>query len=287
LGVEAPDSQDPSPPLEKLAELRAWFRHAQSVLVCFSGGIDSAFVLHVAAAELGPRAIALTALSPSLAESDRADAERFAQSIGAVHRTAETDELSRPEYARNEPDRCFHCKTVLFDLAEKKRREWGLALTVTGANADDVGDFRPGHDAAKQAGVRAPLLELGITKTDVRALARQLGLAIWDKPAAACLASRIPYGTSVTAERLGQIGGFEADLRELGFRQVRVRWHDRVARLELGENELEHAAERDLRGRIVELGKRHGFHYVALDLQGYRQGSHNEVLVGRSLRIAD
>jgi uncharacterized protein len=176
---------------------------------------------------------------------------------------------------------------VLFEVAEHKRREWGLAVTVTGANADDLGDFRPGHEAARQAGVRAPMVELGFTKADVRSLARHLGLAVWDKPAAACLASRIPYGTSVTAERLGQIAGFEAELRQLGFREVRVRWHDRMARLELGEDELARAAERDVRGRIVEAGKRNGFHYVALDLQGYRQGSHNEVLVGRSLRIAE
>jgi uncharacterized protein len=258
-----------------------------SVLVCFSGGTDSALVLAVATAELGPRAVGLTALSPSLADSEKADAVRIAESIGAVHRLVETDELSRPEYAKNDPDRCYHCKSVLFEVAEQKRREWNLAVTVTGANADDLGDFRPGHEAARKAGVRAPLVELGFTKADVRSLARHLGLAVWDKPAAACLASRIPYGTSVTAERLGQIAGLEAELHELGFRQVRVRWHERIARLELGEDELPRAAEPAVRKRIVEAGKRHGFHYVALDLEGYRQGSHNEVLVGRSLRIAE
>jgi pyridinium-3,5-biscarboxylic acid mononucleotide sulfurtransferase len=279
--VNAPD------PLDKLAELRAWFRQAGSVLVCFSGGTDSALVLAVATAELGPRAVGLTALSPSLADSEKADALRVAETIGAVHRLVETDELSRPEYARNDPDRCYHCKSVLFEVAEQKRREWDLGVTVTGANADDLGDYRPGHEAANKAGVRAPLVELGFTKADVRSLARHLGLAVWDKPAAACLASRIPYGTSVTPERLGQIAGFEAEMHELGFRQVRVRWHDRIARLELGQDELVRATQQDVRRRIVEAGKRHGFHYVALDLEGYRQGSHNEVLVGRSLRIAD
>ena len=285
--MNAPDAEAPALPLDKLRELRAWFRQVGSVLVCFSGGTDSALVLAVATAELGPRAVGLTAVSPSLADSEKADALSVAESIGAVHRLVETDELSRPEYARNDPDRCYHCKSVLFDVAEQKRLEWGLAVTVTGANTDDLGDFRPGHDAAKKAGVRAPLVELGFTKADVRAVARHLGLAVWDKPAAACLASRIPYGTSVTAERLGQIAGFEAELQELGFRQVRVRWHDRIARLELGRDELARALEPDVRARVVEAGKRHGFHYVALDLEGYRQGSHNEVLVGRSLRIAE
>ncbi len=281
------DPDAPAVPPDQLEQLRAWFRQAGSVLVCFSGGTDSAVVLAVATAELGERAVALTAVSPSLAKSEEEDAIRLAESLGAVHRLVATDELSRPEYAKNDPDRCFHCKSVLFELAEQKRREWGLNLILTGANADDIGDFRPGHEAARQSGVRAPLLELGFTKADVRSLARRLGLVIWDKPAAACLASRIPYGTSVTAERLAQVGGFEAELRALAFRQVRVRWHDRIARLELGEDELSRAASPELRSRIVELGKRHGFHYVTLDLGGYRQGSHNEVLVGRALRVLE
>jgi uncharacterized protein len=284
------DGQTGSPTtaqLDKLEQLKAWLREQGSVLVCFSGGIDSAFVLAVATRELGQKAVGLTARSPSLAESEEADVNRLVQSFGSVHQWVNTDELERPEYARNDADRCYYCKSVLFEMAEVKRIEWDLACVVTGANADDVGDYRPGHEAARRAGVRAPLMELGFNKSDVRVLGRHWGLEIWDKPAAACLASRIPYGTSVTAERLRQIGGFEADLRALGFRQVRVRWYERMARLELGTDELERAAQPELRHRIVELGQSHGFHYVALDLVGYRQGSHNEVLVGRSLRVAE
>jgi uncharacterized protein len=163
--------------------------------------------------------------------------------------------------------------------------EWDLAAIVNGTNLDDLGDYRPGLEAAKQADVVSPLIDAGFTKADVRAGAVLVGLSIWDKPAAACLSSRIPYGTSVTRERLAQIGGFEAALKRLGFRQVRVRWHDELARIELGAEELARAADPEVRGAIVEAGKKHGFRYVTLDLGGYRVGSHNEVLVGRALRV--
>lgn len=269
----------------KLAQLRARLRELGSVLVCYSGGVDSAFVLAVAHQELGPRAVGMTAVSPSLAPAEKDEAAAIARLIGADHRLVESHEIDDPGYVANNPDRCFHCKSELYRIAAAKRREWSLAAIVNGTNVDDLGDYRPGLDAAREAGVLSPLVELGFTKADVRAGASAVGLPIWDKPAAACLSSRIPYGTSVTRERLAQIGGFEADLRGLGFRQVRVRYHGDLARIELDLAELARAAEPERRAAIVATGKRHGFRYVTLDLGGYRTGSHNEVLVGKALRI--
>ena len=270
---------------DKLSRLRARIRELGSVLVCYSGGVDSAFVLAVAHAELGAGAVGMTAVSPSLAPGERDEASAVAAQIGADHRLVETSEIEDPRYAANEPDRCFHCKSELYRVATSRRAAWGLAEIVNGTNLDDLGDYRPGLEAAKQAGVVSPLVDAGFTKADVRAGAALLGLGIWDKPAAACLSSRIPSGTSVTRARLAQIGGFEADLKRLGFRQVRVRYHGDLARIELGSEELGRAAEASSRGAIVEAGKKHGFKYVTLDLGGYRMGSHNEVLVGKALRI--
>lgn len=272
-------------PEQKLASLRGLLRELGSVLVCYSGGIDSAFVLAVAHAELGERAIGMTAVSPSLSASEKDDAARIATQLGALHRFVESHELERPGYVQNGPDRCFHCKSELYDIAEAKRREWQLALVVNGTNCDDLGDYRPGLEAAKNAGARSPLVEVGMTKSDVRAAARTIGMDVWDKPAAACLSSRIPYGTSVTTERLAQIAGLESALKELGFRQLRVRWHEKIARIEVALSELELMLAGGVREAVVAAGKQHGFQYVTLDLGGYRTGSHNEVLVGRALRI--
>lgn len=275
-----------TPPVEpKLVQLRARLRELGSVLVCYSGGVDSAFVLAVAHQELGRRAVGMTAVSPSLAPAEKEEAAAIARLIGADHRLVESHEIEDPGYVANNPDRCFHCKSELYRIAAAKQREWSLAAIVNGTNVDDLGDYRPGLDAAREAGVLSPLVELGFSKADVRAGASAVGLPIWDKPAAACLSSRIPYGTSVTRERLAQIGGFEADLRGLGFRQVRVRYHGDLARIELDLAELGRAAEPAQRAAIVAAGKRHGFRYVTLDLGGYRTGSHNEVLVGKALRI--
>jgi uncharacterized protein len=208
-----------------------------------------------------------------------------ARKIGAEHRLVASNEIEDPNYIANNPDRCFHCKSELYRIAQAKRAEWGLLAIVNGTNVDDLGDYRPGLEAAKEAGVVSPLVELGFTKADIRAGAATVGLPIWDKPAAACLSSRIPFGTSVTRERLSQIGGFEATLKQLGFRQVRVRYHGELARIELGADELLRAAEPAHRAAIVAAGKEHGFRYVTLDLGGYRMGSHNEVLVGKTLRV--
>jgi uncharacterized protein len=275
----------------QLEQLRTTLQEMGSALVCYSGGVDSALVLAAAHEVLGPRAVGMTAVSDSFAPFEKEAAVAIAAQIGARHELIESHEIDRPGYVENAPNRCFHCKTELYEIAERKRQEWALAYVLNGTNVDDLGDHRPGLDAAKRANVRSVLVECGFHKEDVRRCAQLLGLAAWDKPASACLSSRIPYGTTVTRERLAQIGGLEAELRSLGLRQVRVRWHglggsarDRaLARVEVAREELARAFE--MRDAIVESGKRFGYAYVTLDLQGYRTGSHNEVIVGRSLRV--
>jgi len=270
---------------EKLARLDALLSELGSVLVCYSGGVDSAFMLAAAHRVLGPRAVGLTAVSPSLAPAELEDATRIARQIGADHRVVESNEIHDPSYQKNGPDRCFHCKSELYRLAEARRAAWGLAHVVNGTNVDDLGDYRPGLEAAKNASVRSPFVELGFTKDDVREGARRAGLEIWDKPAAACLSSRIPFGTAVTPERLDRIGRLEARLRDLGFRRVRVRYHavgegsDKAfARIELDPSDLARACEEGVREAILEAGAQTGFLYVTLDLKGSRTGSHNEAL---------
>ena len=276
----------------QLDRLRECVQKMGSALVCYSGGVDSALVLAVAHEVLGPtRAIGMTAVSPSLAPFEKEAAVAIAKQIGARHELVESHEIERPGYVANASDRCFYCKSELYEIAERKRREWNLASVLNGTNLDDLGDRRPGLEAAKNANVRSVLVECGFHKEDVRSAAHLLGLAIWDKPASACLSSRIPYGTEVTRERLAQIGGLEAELRTLGLRQVRVRWHglggsaqDRaLARVEVARDELALAFE--ARDAIVGAAKRFGFAYTTLDLQGYRMGSHNEVMTGKSLRV--
>jgi pyridinium-3,5-biscarboxylic acid mononucleotide sulfurtransferase len=269
----------------KLERLLTLLGEARSVLVCYSGGIDSATVLAAAHRALGARAVGMTAVSPSLPQSEHEDALRIAREIGAEHRLVNSSELSREGYVANGPDRCFHCKSELYELAEQRRVEWQLDCVLNGTNLDDLGDYRPGLEAARLANVRSPFVELGFTKPDVREVAKELGLGSWDKPAAACLSSRIPYGTSVTPERLSQVGGLEAELRALGFRRSRVRYHDKIARIELDLEDLPRLVEPQMREAVVKAGKTHGFTYITLDLAGYRTGSHNEVLQGRSLRI--
>lgn len=274
-----------STPEENLARLRALLRQMGSVLVCYSGGIDSALVLAVAHEQLRANAVGITAVSPSLAPSEREEAGRFAQGLGARHYFVESHEIDRPGYAANGPDRCFHCKSELYQIAQQQLATLGLQHILNGTNRDDLGDYRPGLEAAREAGVRSPLVELGFDKATVRAVAKLIGLTIWHKPASACLSSRIPYGTSVTRERLAQIAGFEQDLKDMGFLQSRVRWHGKIARIELAADELPRALDPELRLRLVAAGKHHGFNYVTLDLEGYRMGSHNEVLPGQALRV--
>jgi uncharacterized protein len=260
----------------KLQALRDRLGEMGSLLVCYSGGVDSAFVLAVAHQVLGGRSAGLTAVSPSLAPSERADAENLARTIGARHIVVESNEIHDPRYAANPVNRCYYCKSELYRIAADTAQREGFAFVANGTNRDDLGDFRPGLDAAREAGVVSPLVDLGFTKDDVRRGAQLVGLPVWDKPAAACLSSRIPYGTSVTPERLQQIGDAEAALRRLGLRQVRVRYHGDVARIEVAAPELERAF--GLRREIVDAGRRAGFAFVTLDLEGYRTGSHNEVV---------
>jgi pyridinium-3,5-biscarboxylic acid mononucleotide sulfurtransferase len=267
----------------QLEKLEARIRDLGSLVVCYSGGVDSAFVLLVAHRVLGARAVGLTAVSPSLAPGEKELAIKVAKEIGARHELVETHEIDNPNYASNPTNRCYYCKTELYDVAAKWAAEHGFTAIANGTNTDDLGDYRPGLDAAREAKVISPLIDVGMNKADVRRHSQALGLGVWDKPASACLSSRLPYGTSVTRERLAQIGGLEEDLRALGFRQLRVRYHEKVARIEIEQSELHRAF--DLREQIVAAGKKHGFVYVTLDLQGYRTGSHNELLVGNSLRV--
>lgn len=275
-------------PAARLAALEAWFRGVGAAIVCYSGGVDSALMLAIATRVLGDRALGMTAVSPSLAQADLEDAKSLAARIGAVHRLVASNEIDDPSYQRNAPDRCFHCKSELYTIAEKKRAEWGVEHVVNGTNVDDLGDYRPGLEAAKNAGVRSPLVELGIGKAGVREIAALLDLPVWDRPASACLSSRIAFGTSVTRERLSMVERFESELRALGFRGLRVRYHgipvagggDDVAfaRIEVPRDDLARVASPDIAPKLHDLGRDLGFAYVTLDLGGYRVGSHNEVL---------
>lgn len=260
----------------KLDHLRELFRDMGSVVVAYSGGLDSAFVLSVAHGVLAERALALTAVSPSLPQRERDDAERIARRLGVEHELIGSNEIHNPDYASNPANRCFHCKSELYTITERVRSARGFAHVANGTNIDDLGDYRPGLEAAKNAGVRSPLVEANLHKDEVRALAQELGLDFWDKPAAACLSSRIPYGTAVTPERLLQVEKLEDALHALGLRQVRVRYHDELARIEVGQSELERAfAQREA---ITKAGKGAGFTFVTLDLAGYRTGSLNQLL---------
>jgi uncharacterized protein len=250
-----------------------------SVLVAFSGGVDSALLLRAAHDVLGDRAIAATGLSESYAPEEMEEARGIAGEIGAKHLMVSTMELTDPRYANNSHQRCFFCKSELYGKLRQTADELGLAFVIDGTNADDVGDFRPGLRAARELGVRSPLQEAGMTKAEIREVALELGLRIWDKPAAACLSSRFAYGDPITVAKLKQVADAETFLRSLGYRGFRVRHHDTVARLEFPGELLPEVLERS--EEIVAGVKRAGYQYVALDLVGYRLGSMNEVLNAR------
>jgi uncharacterized protein len=250
----------------------------QSALIAFSGGVDSAYLAIAASAALGPRALAVTADSPSYPDSHRRLALSIAGDFGFAHEVIHTGELERPEYRANPANRCYYCKDELYGRLAALASERGLAVVIDGNNADDRGDYRPGRQAAREHGVRSPLDEADLTKDDIRELARAAGLESWNEPASACLSSRIPYGQEVSNEKLRQIEQAEIVLRELGFRVFRVRHHDTVARLEIARSEMTRALDPAINARLVAALKELGYQYVSLDLQGYRLGSLNEAL---------
>ncbi|MDE3228292.1 MAG: ATP-dependent sacrificial sulfur transferase LarE [Chloroflexota bacterium] len=263
----------------KEARLREIVRGLGSLLVAYSGGVDSALLLKVATEELGERAVGALATSEAYDEEETQAAIAVAREMGARLETLATHELDDPRYLANAADRCYFCKTELFDQLEPLARKLGLAHIAYGMNRDDHGDWRPGQRAARERGVASPLDEAGMGKADIRALAQRLGVPVWDKPAMACYSSRIPYGTAVTVEALRQIGRAERALRALGVRQARVRHHDRIARIEIDPAEFPRLLDDAFRARVVAAVREAGYLYVTLDLAGYRTGSLNEALI--------
>jgi uncharacterized protein len=271
---------------EKLARLRETIAGYGSAVVCFSGGVDSTFLLRVAHDVLGDSCVALTAVSITMAASERAGAVELGRSLGVRHEVIESSEMDRPGFAANPVDRCYHCKAELLEIAQPAAERLGLGAVLLGTNVDDLGDHRPGLKAADERGARHPLVEAGLTKAEIRELSRELGLATWDKPQLACLSSRFPYGTEITPERLRQVDDFEEGLRGLGFRQLRCRYHGEVARLELDLDGMARVMEPGMREAVVTLGRRSGFTFVALDLAGFASGSMNRLIGLRRTRAA-
>jgi len=263
----------------KQQRLEAALRQLPSLVVAYSGGVDSAYLAYAAHRALGDRMLAVTALSASYSRRDRQEAEACVARFSLPHEFIETGELSNPAYRANNPDRCYFCKDELFDKLDALAESRGFAAVAYGVNVDDQGDWRPGQRAAREHRVLVPLLDAGLTKADIRELAHRAGLPVWDRPASACLSSRIAYGIEVTPERLAVVEQGEEALRALGFRQFRVRYHEKLVRLEIAPEELPRALTPEMARQFVEIFKRLGFTYVTLDLEGYRQGSLNTHLV--------
>ncbi|MBI4509281.1 MAG: ATP-dependent sacrificial sulfur transferase LarE [Deltaproteobacteria bacterium] len=285
--LQPPTAQAASPnPLgpslqEKYDSLRRTIHGYGSALVCFSGGVDSTLLLAVTLGELGERCMALTAVSPTMARSEKQDAVLLGQELGlgGRHVIVDSHELDRPGFAKNPTDRCYYCKSELLELTSPLAKKHHLAAVLLGTNVDDLSDHRPGLAAASERGAMHPMVDARLTKTEVRSLSRFLGLRTWDKPQLACLSSRFPYGTEITPERLARVDRFEDGARALGFRQLRLRFHEDLARLELDPDEMVRAMDPEIRARLVSLGRELGFTFVTLDLQGYRTGSMNDGLI--------
>lgn len=270
---------------QKWGRLKDLLQEMQAVLVAYSGGVDSSLVLKAAVETVGPNCIAVTADSETYPPNELAEAAEFARSLGVPHRILRTAELSNEEFSANSRDRCYFCKKELFGRLEQIARDEGLRFILDGSNADDVNDYRPGSRAAREFGVRSPLREAGFSKSDVRACARMLGLAAWDKPSLACLSSRIPYGTKITPEILKTVQAAEDRLHALGFRQVRVRHYGHTARIEIDSENFPRLISGETAGTVVAELKRLGYTYVCLDLEGYRTGSMNEGLMEQADRV--
>jgi uncharacterized protein len=275
LGAPKLDTASLNQKQEKLFSILAEMRR---VMVAYSGGTDSAYLAWAAHRVLSDNAIAITADSASIPESHKRDAEAFGRECGFRHEYIETHEFDNPDYVKNDPNRCFHCKDELFTELNALGRERGIQHIVYGVNVDDLGDYRPGQRAAKLHQVEAPLVDAGLTKAEIRELSRLANLSTWDRPASACLSSRIPYGTAVTVENVKTVEVGEEAIRALGFRQFRVRFHGELVRLEIAKDELARALTPEMAKAFVEIFKPLGFHYVTIDLEGYRQGSLNSVL---------
>lgn len=275
--VETPDgvALDATAKEERLREL---FRGLDSVIVAYSGGVDSSYVAYIANAELGPRAVCITGQSASLPAYQREEIDRVVERFDFHHEIIHTEELENPGYRANNSDRCFFCKDELYTKLESVARSRNIQHIVDGSTVDDLNDYRPGRQAATQHAVRSPLIEVGLSKSEVRELSRRVELPTWDKPASPCLSSRIAYGTTVTIERLSKVDRGEEILREFGFREFRVRHHDKLVRLEIAQSEMDRVLRKDVIDQLAARFRELGFKYVTLDLQGFRSGSMNEVL---------
>ena len=264
--------------IAKEERLRELFRTLGSVIVAYSGGVDSSYVAYVANAELGARAVCITGQSASLPAYQNDEIDRVVKNFGFNHEIIRTDELEHPGYRANNGDRCYFCKDELYGKLESLAQSRGIDHIVDGSTVDDLDDYRPGRQAAKQHAVRSPLIEVGLNKSEVRELSRRAMLPTWDKPASPCLSSRIAYGTTVTIERLQKVDRGEEILREFGFREFRVRHHDTLVRLEIAADEMDRALQRDVIDQLAARFRELGFKYVTLDLHGFRSGSMNEAL---------